>query len=439
MAREPEHIRRRRAALGSQLATFRQAEGRSQHWLAAQTHYHRSTISHLEAGHHGAPERFWRNADDLLNADGAVLTAFRALETAVCDHEARTCERLVAANRARAEEMRTSAGSDAVDQPQVVTDSGGSAGRSLINRSVVRPAAGRLDELLAHLREQWHALVKTDNLLGPSHALRGVHDHLRFLLDLLPQVRGGARRDVARLSAQYAESAAWLHEECGNPEAASKWTSRSMDCALQAEDPLMFCWALFRKSQQATASLDAAATIALAEAAHRHCPSLPSPMRAALAQQQAHGHALDGDARSSNRLLDEAQVLATSDGEGDARYGHGSFCTEGYVELQRGNCWLTLGEPKRAVGHYQAAIPQLPAVYQRDRGAALGQYARALVEMGELDEAASVAVDALGIARGAGSKRILNQVGNVAGRMEPHRELPSVGTLLTALAAGSER
>jgi len=32
--------------------------------------------------------------------------------------------------------------------------------------------------LITHLREQWHLLVKTDNLLGSRHAVSGVLDQL---------------------------------------------------------------------------------------------------------------------------------------------------------------------------------------------------------------------------------------------------------------------
>jgi transcriptional regulator with XRE-family HTH domain len=35
-------------------------------------------------------------------------------------------------------------------------------------------SAVQTQELISHLNEQWHALVKADNLLGPRHALPGV-------------------------------------------------------------------------------------------------------------------------------------------------------------------------------------------------------------------------------------------------------------------------
>src|SRR5690349_2090136 len=44
---------------------------------------------------------------------------------------------------------------------------------------------GELDDLIAHLEDQWHLLVKTDNLFGPRYALRGVLDQLRLIEDLL--------------------------------------------------------------------------------------------------------------------------------------------------------------------------------------------------------------------------------------------------------------
>ena len=62
-------------------------------------------------------------------------------------------------------------------------------------------------------------------------------------------------------------------------------------------------------------------------------------MRAAIAQQEAHGYALDGDEKMTQRLLDESHRWATTDTIGDARQGHGSFCTASYIEIQRAACF----------------------------------------------------------------------------------------------------
>jgi tetratricopeptide (TPR) repeat protein len=296
----------------------------------------------------------------------------------------------------------------------------------------LKPA--QVGELVAHLREQWHLLVKMDNLFGPRYALASVHHYLTIVEDLLPATRDQARREVARLAAQYAESAAWLHEDAGDAGQAQYWTGRALEWAHEADDRVMLAWTLFRRSQQAAAAGDAAQTISLAQAARREEAVLSGPMRAALAQQEAHGYALDGDSHTAHRKLDEALTWAATDTNGDARSGHGSFCTESYLELQRASCWLTLKQPTRAVVLYDRTLPTLPSVYRRDRGVALGRFAAAYAAVNEVEQAATVAREALDIARSAGSARAEREVRAVGRRLKEHRRAEPVAQLLDELA-----
>ena len=58
--------------------------------------------------------------------------------------------------------------------------------RSTVPRSRLETlSAGQLEELIGLLDDQWHALVRTDNLLGPRHALGGVRDQLGVIDTLL--------------------------------------------------------------------------------------------------------------------------------------------------------------------------------------------------------------------------------------------------------------
>jgi tetratricopeptide (TPR) repeat protein len=156
-------------------------------------------------------------------------------------------------------------------------------------------------------------------------------------------------------------------------------------------------------------------------------------MRAAIRVQEAYGRALAGDEVEAQHLLDEAHQWAADDSDGDARGGHGSFCTESYIEINRANCWLTLGRPEVALGIYERAVQALPSVYQRDRAAALAWMARAYVQDGQPEAAASTARVALPVARDAGSQRIVSQIGQVATAVEPHRGLAPVAALLADL------
>ena len=196
-------------------------------------------------------------------------------------------------------------------------------------------------------------------------------------------------------------------------------------------------WALFRRSQQVACAGHAAWSIGLAQAAQCTGAPLPDQMRAALRQQEACGLALEGDEAACHRKLDEALQWAAPepDRHGDARSGHGAFCTATYIELQRADCWLRLGCPQRAVAAYETALAGLPAAYHRDRGHGLAQFGSALVATNEREHAASVTREALGIARGCGSGRTMQRIRAVGGSLRPHAKLPSVARLLDELAA----
>jgi transcriptional regulator with XRE-family HTH domain len=291
-----------------------------------------------------------------------------------------------------------------------------------------------LDVVVEHLREQWHLLVKTDNLLGPRHALSGVLGQLETIDELLAKASTAGRPQVVRLAAQYAESASWLYEDSGGTAEARHWSGRALEWAIEADDPLMTSWVLFRRSQQAMPSGNAAQVLGLAGASRRAAPDLLPPMRAALDQQEAHGFALGGDECAAHRKLDEAHTWAATDAAGDARNGHGSFCTAGYIEVQRAGCWLTLGKPQRAIALYEATLPGLPDVYRRDRGVALGRLASAYAASGEPEPAAVTATEALNIGQEVGSERTLGMVRALGKALSGYRKLPAVSQFMRELA-----
>ena len=296
-------------------------------------------------------------------------------------------------------------------------------------------SAPQLDELTCLLDDQWHALVRTDSLLGPRHALVGVRAQLNVIDNLLREIRPPIRQRVLRLGAKYAESAAWLYEDSGDRPAASYWTGRSMEWAVEADDHQMVSWTLFRRSQQATAAGDAAQVAGLVEAAQREADGLPGPMLSAILQQKAHGYALERDENACHKTIDRAFMHAAApDDRGDASNGHGSFCTAAYLEMQRGACWFRLGRPKKAIDSFDAAIRSMPHVYRRDLGVALSGRAAALAAVGEPEQAAAAASQALGIARDSGSGSILNMVIVLADGLVPDAHLESVAQLHAALA-----
>src|SRR5690242_16314275 len=71
--------------------------------------------------------------------------------------------------------------------------------RSTERLTIMSPA--HLEQIVIHLREQWHALVKTDNLLGPRFALAGVLNQISVVEALRAVLRDEQRLEVVRLGA----------------------------------------------------------------------------------------------------------------------------------------------------------------------------------------------------------------------------------------------
>ncbi|UQS26073.1 helix-turn-helix domain-containing protein [Amycolatopsis thermalba] len=446
MDTEPGEVTERQRALGEQLSAYRKLAGLTQAQLAKRLYCDRTTLAHVERGQRSRDEAFWRAADEALAAAGQLLAAYRTFENAraQAEHAARIAElehhqRKIAqwGSGAGLQLVGVGPGTDVAAAGASAMTLGpalGAAADAARGPDLPVVTSTQVHEMVDHLREQWHLLVKTDNLFGPRYALTSVQSHLVMIGDLLAVTRDHARREVARVAAQYAESAAWLHEDAGGLDRAVYWTNRALEWAHEADDRVMLAWTLFRRSQQAAASGDAGQTIGLVQAAQRDEAALAGPMRAALAQQEAHGYALDGDAGSTLRKLDEALAWAATDTDGDARGGHGSFCTESYLELQRASCWLTLQQPKRAIEVFDRTLPTLPAVYRRDRGVALSRFAVAYAAVDEVEQAASVAREALGIARSAGSVRTEREIQVVGQRLHRHQRVAEVAHLLDDLA-----
>lgn len=307
-------------------------------------------------------------------------------------------------------------------------------GSSSLPGSRTRLTAGQSEAAIEHLRDMWHSLVRADNLFGPRHVLSSVRQQLDVLQGLLEDSRSSHRQELLKLSAQYAESAAWLYEDSMDVPRAEKWTSRAMEWAVEAGDEAMVSWTLFRRSQQATARKNVGQVIGLAQAVQRHERVLSSQMKAAALQQEAQGYALDGDEVASHRKIDEAlEFAASGKSTGDARSGHGDFCTVSYIEVQRANCWLSLSRPDRAVATFQRALAELPEVYQRDRGFAQARLAMAYVDAQEYEQAAAEAGSALHMARSSGSGRTLQEAVAAINGLAAASNIPAVKDLFGAV------
>ncbi|MGH3904389.1 MAG: helix-turn-helix domain-containing protein [Pseudonocardiaceae bacterium] len=137
--REPPELVAQKRALGRQLAARREAAEIGQQQVARKTGYSRSSVAHVEAGRQLLTRDFWKTADELLRADGALLADYEQVRAAKQEHERRSREAELAQAYAEARALR------ATPTPHQSTAADGLAGQeflaSLVRSAGLEPAA----------------------------------------------------------------------------------------------------------------------------------------------------------------------------------------------------------------------------------------------------------------------------------------------------------
>ncbi|MFG3227567.1 hypothetical protein ACGF07_22665 [Kitasatospora sp. NPDC048194] len=293
---------------------------------------------------------------------------------------------------------------------------------------------------VSHLRGVMPGHYRAANLLGSRHALDAVTRHVQFL-DRIQQNTGGRDRDeLLVIGARTAEFLGWLNQDLGDFDQALYWSDRAMEWAQEAGDDVMAAYVLFRKSNQATARRDAQKAISLARAAQR-AAGATLRIRALAAQQEAQGHTLMGNQRFAQAKFDEAHELAAEPDDSHADDALDlAYCTPTYIEMQRANCLIELGDPRTAVGMFEAELQALPPIYRNDQGVYLSRLARAYAVSGEPEQAATAADRALSIALDTESARAISELSSAGAALRRWSTVPEVATFtgrLTLMIGGS--
>ncbi|MDH6122729.1 hypothetical protein [Kitasatospora sp. GAS204B] len=278
-----------------------------------------------------------------------------------------------------------------------------------------------------HIRALMPNHYRTVNLLGARHALDSVERHLQVINRLQGQTDGATRDDLLSLGARIAEFLGWLYQDLGDFSQATHWSDRAMEWSQETGDDVMAAYVLFRKSNQATARRDAQRAVSLARAAQR-APGATTSIRALALQQEAQGHALLGNPRFALMKFDEAHELAAVGGDApsDDAALDTSYCTPVYVEMQRANCLIELGEPSRAAEAFENELRILPQVYRNDHGVYLSRLARAYATAGKPEQGAEAAGRALSIALDTESARAMGELAAAECALAQWSAVPSV-------------
>ena len=371
---ESETTRHVRAALGQQLALSRRAAGYSQHGLADQLSYSRSTLANVEVGRQNAPWGFWRRCDELLNSDGAIVRGYQELLTLVRqDGETQAREAvlhrqqvavtgdgygpasLTPAARAALHDIRRSRGSGQSSQLFAAMDYvRGDLERSLATSSVT---AGQLDELEEAVVIHAHDCVRLPPIDMLCRLTLDTADVRALLVQPQPPKVGfRLRRISAGLSALIADELMVL----GDVYAARSWYAtarhaadtthdkqlRSTIYALSAMLPLHW-------GRPAQAAKIAAQAKALAGSAP-HLASAMAPSIEALALAKI------GNSETATRVLDQAAIAFEELADSQREESVLAFSERRHL-FYRGRTLTWLGRYQEAGSVYKQAKELYPA------------------------------------------------------------------------------
>ncbi|MBB4679428.1 hypothetical protein [Crossiella cryophila] len=270
-----------------------------------------------------------------------------------------------------------------------------------------RRAAEYDPENLKHFVSIRTTLVRADALMGPRTAMSYVTQEVRNLSALVKTVPEALRPGIYEVAAAFAELAGWLADDLGNPKDGAEWSNTALRWAHAANSPELVAYVLARQAQQAASGGEHADAVALAKSAAA-TGGVPGRVAAMALQQQARGHAAEGDERAMMRALEMAHQARTSKSSSPSgRFDLANYCTLPYLHSHEGACWTALGQYDRAVAAYDEALAHWSPDYRREEGLLLAQKAGALAAGGEAEYAAATARQSLNLMESTGSARTL--------------------------------
>ncbi|MGH3831937.1 MAG: helix-turn-helix domain-containing protein [Pseudonocardiaceae bacterium] len=487
LAADRVRLRTLRRSLGLRLVTYRNAAGVSQPELAQALGRTRTTISKVEHGTRGMPEKQWKLTDEVCRADGALIAEHSVLAQAEQDYRGRwrTQQRqarqaaaqagadalraspgLVPAARERGQAGRRGArpetigvGSELAEEliREVITTLARSLGRrealraarwalaamslagldtdecTRVARALDAPhrvdphVVNNLATTLAHCKRQ-------EDTLGPCEVLDTVvaqHGIVRRLLK--GDCSEGLRRSLKTVDSDMAATIGGYLMDMGHPDGAARYFDRARRAGHDARNPACAayaaCWASFAAFDRGDtpAALDAAAARSLAARTDDVRLKALAELRAAEA------YALDGQFGPCMAACARAQEFLASATAG-APESLAYWVNEGTLDKLRSKFLSLLGKPRQAVEAATNALARYDHTpYVRHRAFCEVRLGNGLVLSKEIPEAARVLGE---MARFASlSPRLTAELRAVRALMQPWEGTQAVTTLDSQLEA----
>jgi tetratricopeptide (TPR) repeat protein len=245
---------------------------------------------------------------------------------------------------------------------------------------------------------------------------------------------GARQRRVAdRLhsgAGELAVSVGWLAHDSGRFEDARSHYAEAMATARMAGDAHLEAHAFCNTSFLARDSGHPREAVRAAQAGLHAARGLGSSrLLSLLALREAGGWAGLGETTACRQSLSRARTHFDA-GACDADPHWMTFFGEAELEGLECQCWSALGAWDRAAAHARRAVALQPPHFVRNRALFTAQLADDLAALGEPEEAADAATQAMRLLEPVRSTRIRGMLSATAHRLAPHRRQPAVSAFL---------
>lgn len=455
MAREPAHVVELRRAVGQQLRAGRRAAGLSQRQVARVLNYDRSAISHLEAGRHPAPREFWRQADALLSANGALLAAYDALAEAKRETIAQALDEVATLARQQWQVVQQASRSEQAESR--LDTAGHPAARATASQatSAVDPAArsaagaATLQWLFAPYpstaaRTTGSLAVSEDDVVVIAAMRRRLtaldHEHgggavvpmaVAYLRNHVTPLLNGRYTDrlgrrLFGAAAELTLTVGWMAYDAGSHTVARQQMVEALQLSQVARDRAMGCWILCAMSHHALHLGDRTEALALARAAGTGTTQVTPPaVQAMCVASEARTLAVLGDKGACLSLMTRAEATLAR-----ARTGEGPEWAVSFDQAElagkSGRCLRDLGLHTDAEHQLHTALTLHKPRFTRSRAITKLVYASNYARQGQLEPACQLGVEALPVVGRLRSQRSREYLDDLSKQLQPYHREPIV-------------
>jgi transcriptional regulator with XRE-family HTH domain len=280
--------------------------------------------------------------------------------------------------------------------------------------------------VIAALREVRSGYVMADSLLGGLSVSDAVRTQIPVVERACEVTRGSDRAEALDFACRFMEFCGWIHQDAGDIACAMFWTDRALDYAMELGDQRTIAYTLMRKSAIATEAGNPAQGRGIANFALSNVDVLTPRLRAVILRQRGLANSALGETAEASRDADNAlaeAIAGTSQEESD----RAPYCSPTYVAMetgasmvisgQAGNAWPVLAKSRSEWSDRDQA---------RDYALCVSRLATAYAAAGEPKQACETAEEAIILAYGMGSRRVIGQLGRLSGLLGRWRNDPVV-------------